>query len=101
MSLLMPGRVQRTMLGKDLSSEHLIASPGFANRTSAFVKLNRSGGSAPLLILLLVLVLTLIYRVMLGGYDALAGFPRAGDDGRIGRQDESRWGLFGLFDLGG
>ena len=89
------------MLGKDLSSEHLIASPGFANRTSAFIKLNRCGGSAPLLILLLVLVLTLIDRVMLGGYDALAGFPLAGDHGRIGRQDESRWGLFGLFDLGG
>jgi hypothetical protein len=109
-SLLVPGWVQRTMLGKDLSSEHLIASRGFANRMTAFMKLNRSGGSAHVLILVLILVLVLIYRVMLAGpiyrvvllgYDALAGFPLAGDDGRVGRQDEGRWGFFGLFDFGG
>jgi hypothetical protein len=91
------------MLGKDLSGEHLIASPGFGNRTTAFIKLDRSGCGALVLVLFLVpvLILILIHRVMLAGYDALAGFPLAGDDGRIGRQDEGRWGLFGLFDLGG
>ena len=101
MSLLVSGWVQRTVLGKDLSSEHLIASAGFGNRTTAFIKLDRSGFAALVLNLFLVLVLILIHRVMLVGYDALAGFPLAGDDGRIGRQDEGRWGLFGLFDFGG
>ena len=38
---------------------------------------------------------------MLLGYDPLARFPLAGDDGRIGRQDEGRRWLFGLFDFGG
>ena len=91
MSLFMPGWVQRTMLGKDLSGEHLIASPGFGDRTTAFIKLHRSGGGALVLVLVLVLILVLIlililiHRVMLAGYDALAGFPLAGDDGRIGR----------------
>ena len=77
------------MLGKDLSGEHLIASPGFGDRTTAFIKLHRSGGGALVLVLVLVLILVLIliliHRVMLAGYDALAGFPLAGDDGRIGR----------------
>lgn len=99
MSLLVSGWVQRTMLGKDLSGEHLIASPGFGNRTTAFIKLDRSGGGT--VVLVLVLVPILIYRVMLVGYDALAGFPLAGDNGRIGRQDEGRWRFFGLFDFGG
>jgi hypothetical protein len=89
------------MLGKDLPCEHLIASPGFSDRTTAFIKLDRSGAGAIVLVLVLVLVLNLIYRMMLLGYDALAGFPLAGDDGRIGRQDEGRWWFFGLFDLGG
>lgn len=101
MSLLVPGWVQRTMLGKDLSCEHLIASPGFSNGTTAFIKLDRSGGGALVLVLVLVLIFVLIYRMMLAGYDALAGFPLAGDDGRIGRQDEGRWWFFGLFDFGG
>jgi hypothetical protein len=88
------------MLGKDLSSEHLIASPGFANRTTAF-KLDRSGGGTLILDFVFLLILLLIHRMMLVGYNALAGFPLACDDGRIGRQDEGRWGLFGPFDLGG
>ena len=102
MSLLVSGWVQRTVLGKDLSGEHLIASPRFANRTTAFVKLDRSRGGALLLVLVPVLMLLiLIHRVVLAGYHALAGFPLAGDDGRIGREDERRRGLLGLFDLGG
>jgi hypothetical protein len=88
------------MLGKYLSGEHLIASPGFGNRTTAFIKLDRSGGGTIVLVLFLVLILT-IHRMMLVGYDALAGFPLAGDNGRIGRQDEGRWLFFGPFDLGG
>ena len=100
--LLVPGWIQRTMLGKDLSGEHLIASPGFANRTTAFIKLDRSGGGALVLVLFLILIfiLLLIHRVMLAGYDALARFPLACDDGRIGRQDEGRWWIFGFFDFG-
>jgi len=99
-SLLVPGWVQRTMLGKDLSSEHLIVSPGFGNRTTAF-KFDGSGGGALIEDPILILFLT-IHRVMLaGGYDALAGLPLAGDDGRIGREDERRWRFFRLFDLGG
>jgi hypothetical protein len=98
-SPLVPGWVQRTMLGKDLSGEHLIASCGFTNRTTAFVELDRSGGGA---IVVLVLLHILIHRVMLAGwYDALARFVLPGDDGRIGRQDEGRRRLFGPFDLGG
>jgi hypothetical protein len=88
------------MLGKNLSGEHLIASAGFANRTSAFIKLDRS---TLFLILLPILVhqMMFVHRVMFAGHDALAGFRLAGDDGRIGRQDEGRGRLFGLFDLGG
>lgn len=90
------------MLGEDLAGEHLIASPGFGNRMSAFIEVERSGGSAHFLVLVLVPIpiLMLIHRVMLAGYDALAGFPLAGDDGRIGRQDEGRRRFFGPFDLG-
>jgi len=92
------------MLGEDLPGEHLIASPGFADRMSAFIEVERSGGSAHFLVLVLVPIpipiLMLIHRVMLAGYDALAGFPLAGDDGRIGRQYEGRRRFFGPFDLG-
>ena len=97
--LLVPGWVQRTVLGKDLSGEHLIASPRFANRTTAFIKFHRSGGGT--LVLVLFHIVILIYRVMLAGYHALAGFPLAGDDGRIGRQDEGRLGLFGFWNFWG
>lgn len=101
MSLLVPGWVQRTMFGKYLSSEHLIASRRLGNRTTAFIKLDGSGGGTiVVVVLVLVLVLILIYRMMFAGYDALAWFPLAGDDGRIRRQYEGRWGVFGLFDFG-
>ena len=112
-SPLVPGWVQSTMLGKDLPSQHLIVSGGFANGTTAFIKLDRSALFPVVLVSLLVLVLvhlvflvlvhrvTLVERLAFLGYDALARFRLAGDDGRIGRQDEGRWRLFGLFDLGG
>ncbi len=104
MSLLVPRWVQRTMLGKDLSGEHLIASPRFTNRTTAFIEFDRSGFGAIFLVLVpvLILILFFIHRVMLAWwYDALAGFTLAGDNCRIGRQDEGRWGVFGFFDFGG
>jgi hypothetical protein len=79
------------MLGKYLPCKHLIVGPRVTDRTTAFVKLDRSGGSA----------LILIHRVMLLGYGALAGLTLACDDGRIGRQDEVGRGLFRLFYFGG
>lgn len=107
MSLLVFGWVQRTMLGKNLSGEHLIASPRFGNRATALVKLDRTGGGTlflvlvPILILIMFILVFIIHRVMLAGYDALSGFRLAGDNGRIGRQDEGRRGFFGFLDLGG
>ena len=44
------------MLGEYLSSEHLIASPSFANGTTAFIKLDR----AIFLVLVPVLILMVI-----------------------------------------
>ena len=89
------------MLGKYLSGEHLIVSPGFGNRATVFIKLDRSGSVALVLVLfpllIFILILLFVHRVMLAGYDALARFMLACDDGRIGRQDEGRWGAFWAF----
>jgi hypothetical protein len=94
-SLLVPGWVQWTMLGKDLPCKHLIVGPTFSDRTITFVKLDRIGGPA------IMLILVLIQRVMLLGYGAFAGLTLACEDGRIGRQDEGGRRLFRFFYFGG
>ena len=93
MLLLVLGRVQRTTFRKDLASNHLVVSTGLADGGTTLVELDRSRDT--------ILVLGVVDRVVLAGHDMLAGLVLAGDDGRVGRNDERRHRFLRLFNLGG
>ena len=92
----MLGWIQRATFRKYLAGQHLVVNTELADGATALVELDRSGGS-----LLVVVVVGVVDRVVLAGDDALAGLVLAGDHGRVGREDERRHGLLGLFYFGG
>jgi len=62
------------MFRKDFAGNQLIVGRlELVDGATAFVELDRSGGG------------TLIHRMVLLGYGAVAGLMLAGDDGRVGR----------------
>ena len=90
----MLGWVQRATFRKYLAGKHLVVNTELADGATALVELDRSGG-------LLVVIVGIVDRVVLAGDDALAGLVLAGDHRRVGREDERRHGLLGLFYFGG